>query len=278
MDSSGDLARGGEQWRKSYAAQVEQRRVQIELVIRYTQAHSCRMAALVRHFGDSAEGKRMCGHCDFCAPELCVAQPFRSATKSEEKIRDAVLDSLRSRHSTSAGKLHLELSEGMSRNHFQNLLGAMAQAGLVQIEDTAFEKDGKTIPFQKVSLTREGHELEPGTPVNLVIRGLVGEPSGSREKKTKRKSSAPRREASSPAPADVPIDPALEEKLKAWRREEASKLELPAFCIIANRTLRAIASARPASVKELLAIDGIGPAKAERFGADICRICAENFD
>jgi len=275
LDSDGSLVRGGDRWRKSYAAQVEQRRVQIELVIRFTQAHSCRMAALVRHFGDFAEGKRMCGRCDFCAPEQCVAQPFRPATKAERKIMDAVVESLRARHSTSAGKLHLEVSGGVSRNHFQNLLGAMAQAGLVQIEDTVFEKDGKTIPFQRVSLTREGHELESGMPVDLVIRDAVEDTSGRHEKKSRRKSPRPARADRSQDPPEMPVHPALEEKLRAWRREEAGKLAVPAFCVIANRTLRAIASVRPATVKELLAIDGIGKTKAERFGADLCRICAE---
>jgi hypothetical protein len=32
--------------------------------------------------------------------------------------------------------------------------------------------------------------------------------------------------------------------------------------------------ARPANVAQLLAIDGIGPAKAERFGVAILKMCA----
>jgi len=228
----------------------------------------------VRHFGDVAEGRRMCGQCDFCAPELCVAQPFRPAGNAERKMLHAILEALRARHSTSAGKLHLELSDGITRNHFQNLLGAMAQAGLVQIEDTTFEKDGKAISFQKVSLTREGHELEPGAPLDLLIKGAAGDASGDHKKKAVRKTSGPARRSRPVEPDEAAVNPALEEKLRAWRREEAGKIDAPAFCIISNRTLRAIASVCPASIRELLAIDGIGPAKAEKFGSAICRICA----
>jgi superfamily II DNA helicase RecQ len=36
----------------------------------------------------------------------------------------------------------------------------------------------------------------------------------------------------------------------------------------------AVAFQRPANVAQLLAIDGIGPAKAERFGEAILRLCA----
>ena len=46
--------------------------------------------------------------------------------------------------------------------------------------------------------------------------------------------------------------------------------------VMHDRTLAALAQARPKNLRELLLIDGIGPAKAERFGAEILRLCAEN--
>ena len=39
--------------------------------------------------------------------------------------------------------------------------------------------------------------------------------------------------------------------------------------------MRAIAVDRPTSVDDLKSIDGIGPAKAARYGAEICRLCSE---
>ncbi len=62
--------------------------------------------------------------------------------------------------------------------------------------------------------------------------------------------------------------------LREWRTAEAKRLHVPAFVVLHDRTLRAVALARPASVAQLLAIDGIGPAKAERFGVAILKLCA----
>jgi DNA topoisomerase-3/ATP-dependent DNA helicase RecQ len=40
-----------------------------------------------------------------------------------------------------------------------------------------------------------------------------------------------------------------------------------------DRTLTAVALARPRNPRQLLEIDGMGPAKVERFGAAILGLC-----
>jgi len=47
------------------------------------------MSALVRHFGDHADGAKVCGICDFCAPEDCVAQQFREPTRRSGMRRES---------------------------------------------------------------------------------------------------------------------------------------------------------------------------------------------
>jgi superfamily II DNA helicase RecQ len=44
--------------------------------------------------------------------------------------------------------------------------------------------------------------------------------------------------------------------------------------VLHDRTLLALAEARPKNPNELLVIDGIGPAKVERFGEELLRLCA----
>jgi superfamily II DNA helicase RecQ len=44
--------------------------------------------------------------------------------------------------------------------------------------------------------------------------------------------------------------------------------------VLHDRTLQAVALARPANTAQLLRLDGIGPAKAERFGEAILKMCA----
>ncbi len=173
VDASEDLGRGAGTWRDSYIAQGEQKQSQIEAMIRYAQSNQCRMSSLVRHFGDNADSQKNCGICDFCAPDQCVAQRFRPANEEEEAVARSVLDSLRG-DGRSLGKLHTELCSrnGMDRDAFEELLGAMARAGLVRLVEAVFEKDGKQIPFRKASLTRDAEYVEEDTPLGLSIRGV----------------------------------------------------------------------------------------------------------
>jgi ATP-dependent DNA helicase RecQ len=66
----------------------------------------------------------------------------------------------------------------------------------------------------------------------------------------------------------------IEARLKEWRAAEAKRLRVPAFVVLHDRTLAAVAQARPENARQLLEIDGIGPAKVERFGEAILNVCA----
>jgi RecQ family ATP-dependent DNA helicase len=302
LDFAGMTTRGHDAWRKSYATQFERRRLQVDVVIRYAEATHCRMSALVRHFGDFGDGRRTCGHCDFCAPETCIAQRFRRATNLERQTIKEVLEALRTKQSVSTGRLHQELfpSAETNRNDFEELLGAMARAGVVQLEEAVFAKDGKSIPFTRVSLTRDGYVLERTMPLEFSLRDVIQAPARSRKKKKlkgrwqdnapavapvvgRRQSGAGRNAANRLTETNEPrrLRPvgasdtvaALADKLRAWRLTEAKKLRVPAFCIFGDETLHEIALNRPTTLEGLLEIYGIGAAKAEKFGAAICRIC-----
>jgi DNA topoisomerase-3 len=61
-------------------------------------------------------------------------------------------------------------------------------------------------------------------------------------------------------------------KLKAWRRAVAAKQGVPAFRVMSDRVLLAIAENEPASAAELLSIPGIGIKLVEKYAAQIYRI------
>jgi hypothetical protein len=88
---------------------------------------------LVRHFGDTSDSATACGVCDFCAPAKCVAQRFRTATEEERTVLYRVLRGMQSVSTKSTGKLYAELYPGneISRHNFDEILGAMARAGLL---------------------------------------------------------------------------------------------------------------------------------------------------
>jgi DNA topoisomerase-3 len=60
--------------------------------------------------------------------------------------------------------------------------------------------------------------------------------------------------------------PQLVEALRAWRLAEARRRRVPAFRILTDRVLGAIATACPRDGAALQRIHGVGPKLAERYG------------
>lgn len=289
VDFAENVSRGHEQWRESYIAQGEQKRAQIDQMIRYAESNQCRMATLVHHFGDLADGQKPCGICDFCAPGQCAAQRFRSATEAEHAELLRVVAALRRGGTKSTGKLYGELcpSQEMSRDGFEEVLGAMARAGLVQLSDAVFEKNGKQIPYRKASLTRAGYAVNERTPVQFIMKDTAA-PSAKRKRKKKPTVSAggkqasrpeaaagPRRVAEAKESAVVP-DLRLEAALRVWRLIEARRRGVPAFRIFSDRTLKGLATTRPLTSEQLLAVPGVGISTVEKYGREIYRVLREN--
>lgn len=79
------------------------------------------------------------------------------------------------------------------------------------------------------------------------------------------------RKAKSKAVTTV-LNPEQEERfqaLKKWRKQKAQELDMPAFVVFSDQTLRALAVAEPQSLDDLRGIHGIGDAKLEKFGWDL---------
>ncbi|QSQ11456.1 DNA topoisomerase 3 [Myxococcus landrumensis] len=72
----------------------------------------------------------------------------------------------------------------------------------------------------------------------------------------------------------TPAPPGLVDALKAWRLAEARKRKVPAFRILTDRVLGAIAAARPENGAALMAVHGVGPALTERYGSQILSLIA----
>lgn len=79
------------------------------------------------------------------------------------------------------------------------------------------------------------------------------------------------------APAAADLEPAqaeLFEQLRVWRAGEAREQGVPAYIVFGDATLRAVAVARPASIRELDGITGIGAKKLEAYGEALLRVVA----
>ena len=67
-------------------------------------------------------------------------------------------------------------------------------------------------------------------------------------------------------------DESVVSALKAWRLERSRADKMPAFIILHDKTLTAIAAARPDSMEALASISGMGPTKCDRYGTDILEV------
>ena len=203
----------------------------------------------------------------------------------EREIVQQVVEQLRQVDSKSTGALQrsLNLVGSLSRDDFDALLNAMARAGLIEIQDAVFEKNGEVIAFRKARLTERGLEVRPMTPLSLLIGDGVAEefgrsfqsPSPAKRARKVAANAGNKPEAAAAAVKLTADQEGLAARLKEWRAEEAKRLKVPAFVVMHDRTLIAVAAARPATPNQLLAIDGIGETKVERFGQELLRLCAK---
>jgi ATP-dependent DNA helicase RecQ len=278
VDFGGFVLRGGTGWKKTYSIQAQFRAEQIAKVLKFTESADCRMAALVRHFGDEEDANRGCGKCDVCDPAGAELRQFRHATPAEREMVQKIVEELRPVDYRAAGTLQRNLEATLSRDEFDALLNAMVRAGLIEIEDAEFEKDGETIRFRKVRLSEAGLEVRRTTPLALLISdGIVGALSRSSGSGTRKQKTAPsKKTAKTVAAEDAELsaaDEALAVRLREWRAAEAKRLQIPAFLVMHDRTLKAVAMSRPANPRQLLEVNGMGPAKVEKFGAAILELC-----
>jgi DNA helicase-2/ATP-dependent DNA helicase PcrA len=70
----------------------------------------------------------------------------------------------------------------------------------------------------------------------------------------------------------VPYDEELFARLRSWRKERADAESVPAYVVFSDATLEALAEVRPGSRAALLEINGIGPAKVEKYADDVLGI------
>jgi len=78
-------------------------------------------------------------------------------------------------------------------------------------------------------------------------------------------------------PSPVPpedVDRDLLARLMEWRASVATETAKPAYTVLNEAALQGIAARRPSSIAELARVNGIGPAKIDRFGATLLSIVA----
>jgi len=276
----GETARVGRAgWQPAYMRQREHKQEQLDEILRFAESRECRMLHVLRHFGDQEDRTRPCGRCDACAPGETLVRRWRPPTRAESQRLVLVLEALRQRDRQATGQLHREVASAVpERRDFEGLLGGLARAGLVRLSPDTFEKDGRTISFQRASLTPQGRAARPAEIVNVPLEERTPEAPGPRRRplpkppRNRRSTLRPGSAVPESATTEPPAD--LVAKLRAWRLAEARRRGVPAFRILTDRTLLALAEARPTGEHALLAVAGVGPSLVRLYGPALLKLFA----
>jgi ATP-dependent DNA helicase RecQ len=121
-------------------------------------------------------------------------------------------------------------------------------------------------------------DSRPGAPegrcCDVCDPETIGLPDPASLSLTQRRGGGRRR--AEPSSVEVtPADAPLLDALRAWRLQAAAGK--PAYTVAHNRTLEAVAAARPGTLEELAEIKGVGPAFLERHGAEVLGLIEENL-
>ena len=120
--------------------------------------------------------------------------------------------------------------------------------------------------YPLLALTQDGESfLQEGGQISMWM------PEKEEEKRTleKRKFSVKSREE------EMTERPELYEKLRVLRARLAARAGVPAYVVFTDRALREMAGLLPLDEQELLAVNGVGRARLERYGGEFLRVLNE---
>ena len=243
----------------------------------YAESDACRRQLILDHFGDREPpvAERCCDNC-LVAAQIAEAPDELPAFESlpmSARIGLGLLDATRRLRWSVGRKTLVKLlagskASGMDRREYvespyYGRLGFMAQDDIDAlykrlIADGYLKVVGSEFPV--VELTATGK------------RALAHRETIELDMPASARGASPKR---GPGVPDAPLDDetaALFQTLKAWRTEQAQAQDVPPYVVFNDRTLEALARARPHDDAALLAVKGVGPAKLERYGADVLRM------
>lgn len=264
-------------------------------LMRWAEGGSCRHDAILRYFGDEEETLSGCGRCDVCMEissgveqdEETVSLTVRKALSAVARVNGRFgIQAAASLLRGDTGDERLVWSgldqtptfgalPGRSQDWLLRLLRRCVTAGWVDFT-------GGDRPM--VVITEEGRSVMLSEmPVRMLLPpetvGAVAARSRSRldGKSGRRKDGKSARQIS--VTGDLELDEearVLFEALRLHRLELARAEAVPPYVIASDRTLRDIARMRPGNMEQLLQAHGIGPSRAERYGAGFLSVISSS--
>jgi ATP-dependent DNA helicase RecQ len=252
------------------AKRTELERLKLRRMVAYADSSACLRNTILRYFGDPAAGAdcQSCGNCQrrttLTPDQLLLARKVLSgiARGGERWGRRKIAAMLVGKLEDLPDALTGLSTTGILSDHDPRLLEKWMDA----LEGAGALRSSPDI-YRTLRLTSLGRDVMAGrtTELNLLVPSVtIKAPKG------KRRERASKTTAGSPADA---ADAQLVEALRNWRREEAAERAVPAYVVLHDKTIQALASAKPQTRDALLEVPGLGPTKVERYGEALLTIC-----
>ncbi len=261
-----DVVRLRQMLEQSPAAEEHKRveRHKLDALLGWCEATTCRRLPLLEYFGERHETP--CGNCDNCLQPPVTRDAAEDAQKllsciyrTGQRFGAAhVIDVLRGADTEKVRQhRHGEVSTygigaDESTNHWRSVLRQLMVQGAVYADVEGYGA------------------LKLGAPARALLRGEA--PFALREDLAEPRAASRRRAA----PENVaPQDEALWDALRACRKQLAEDGGVPPYVIFHDATLRDMLARRPASLEQLLEVNGVGRAKLERYGEAFLEVLAQ---
>ncbi len=250
-------------------------------MVKYAEHKQCRHHFILKYFGD-AEAARHCAVCDNC---LAQGRGAARTLSDEERltVRKALSGVARLDGRYGRGRIVQMLTGSKAREIIEAGLDQVSTYGALEeygsdyvwallealIEAGCVEVSAGEYPTLRITPLGREVMLDKAT-VNLA---LVAHKMAEEHAKParKRRGSARQTELIDDSAA-APADARLMSALRAWRRQKAGELGLPAFRIFPDQTMTLLAQHTPQNQLGLLQIKGLGPAKVRQFGAELVEL------
>ncbi len=138
----------------------------------------------------------------------------------------------------------------VGRDHWMSLIRQLVHRGYL-VQDIA--------RYSALCLTPKARDLLNGEERLVLAKPRTRVP-------TKKQRLAAERVARVAGLADLEVDEALFARLRALRKRLADERRVPAYVVFSDATLAEMAARRPRTNVDLLAVNGVGQAKLERYG------------
>jgi ATP-dependent DNA helicase RecQ len=249
-------------------------------LMRWAEGGTCRHDAILRYFGDEAETLDGCGQCDVCQTMPASEASAEETTLVVRKALSAVARIHRQFGLQAAVKLlsgeadpRLERS-GLDRTPTFGALRERSEAWLLQLLRRCVtagwvDFDGGDRPV--AVLTEAGRAvMKAERPARLLLPPVGGPAARGARSGGGRGSSRAASNGGGLAPGSD--EARVFEALRAHRLALSRSEGVPPYVVASDRTLREIAVLAPRTRADLMQVHGIGPAKADRYGAGLLQV------